>query len=58
VGKGGVVRDAQKQQAIINKIVRFGREHQLKQLGLAPSCLPGPKGNREFFIAWQLAGSK
>ncbi len=54
--KGGVVRDAQKQQAVIDKIVRFAREHQLEQLGLTPSCLPGPKGNREFFIAWLKKG--
>jgi len=54
VGKGGVVRDAQKQQVVVNKIVCFARERHLEQLGLIPSPIRGPKGNQEFLIAWRV----
>lgn len=53
VGKGGVVRDKEKQQAVIEKISQFGEKHGLKEVGVIPSPIPGPKGNQEFLIAWQ-----
>jgi 23S rRNA (cytidine1920-2'-O)/16S rRNA (cytidine1409-2'-O)-methyltransferase len=50
VGKGGVVRDAAKHEAVLDKV-----EAQAALIGLVPrgrvaSVLLGPKGNREFFV--------
>ena len=50
VGKGGVVRDPEKHQEVIDSLSVF-----FKQLGLwagpvIQSPVPGPKGNREFMI--------
>lgn len=50
VGKGGVVRDTEAHRLVITKVGRRAVELGLRILGAAPSCLLGPKGNREFFI--------
>lgn len=50
VGKGGVVRDPEAHRQVITKVGRRAIELGLQILGAAPSCLLGPKGNREFFI--------
>ena len=50
VGKGGVVKDSQLHQATIDKIDAFGTALGLKNHGVVPSPLLGPKGNREFLI--------
>src|SRR5574337_695331 len=50
VGKGGVVRDPEAHRQVITKVGRRAIELGLQILGVAPSCLLGPKGNREFFI--------
>jgi 23S rRNA (cytidine1920-2'-O)/16S rRNA (cytidine1409-2'-O)-methyltransferase len=50
VGKGGVVRDPEQHRQVITNIGRVAIELGLKILGATPSCLLGPKGNREFFI--------
>ncbi|RMF88618.1 MAG: TlyA family RNA methyltransferase [Nitrospinota bacterium] len=50
VGKGGVVRDPAKHQAVIQKLVRFARDQGFSVEGVLPSPLLGPKGNREFFL--------
>ncbi len=50
VGKGGVVRDPKKQAAAVDRISRVARELGLNVLGVKESPLPGPKGNREYFI--------
>lgn len=50
VGKGGVVRDPEAHRLVITKVGRRAVELGLRILGAAPSCLLGPKGNREFFI--------
>ncbi|MDD5560260.1 TlyA family RNA methyltransferase [Candidatus Methylomirabilis sp.] len=50
VGKGGVVRDPEAHRQVITKVGRRAIELGLQILGVAPSCLFGPKGNREFFI--------
>jgi 23S rRNA (cytidine1920-2'-O)/16S rRNA (cytidine1409-2'-O)-methyltransferase len=50
VGKGGVVRDLEAHRLVITKVGRRAVELGLRILGAAPSCLLGPKGNREFFI--------
>lgn len=50
VGKGGVVRDRQVHRLVIAKVGRRAIELGLRICGATPSCLRGPKGNREFFI--------
>ncbi|MDE2484477.1 MAG: TlyA family RNA methyltransferase, partial [candidate division NC10 bacterium] len=50
VGKGGVVRDPEQHRLVIMKVGRRAIELGLRIHGAAPSCLLGPKGNREFFI--------
>ncbi len=50
VGKGGVVRDPALHQKVIDRISAFGRDLGLSVLAVVESRLPGPKGNKEFFI--------
>ncbi len=50
VGKGGVVRDADLHQGVIDRIVDFCHTIGLKSCGVTPSPILGPKGNREFLI--------
>lgn len=50
VGKGGVVRDADKHQEVQDKIVDLARSLGCEVLGMTDSPLLGPKGNREFLI--------
>ncbi|PWB79223.1 MAG: TlyA family rRNA (cytidine-2'-O)-methyltransferase [Candidatus Methylomirabilota bacterium] len=57
VGKGGVVRDAEAHRQVITKVGTRAVELGLRILGAAPSCLLGPKGNREFFIYLSTIGT-
>ncbi len=50
VGKGGVVRDAAARRAAIVSVASAARALGAEVVGLAPSGLPGPKGNRETFL--------
>lgn len=50
VGKGGVVKDPVLHQKVIERISRFCENLGLKVLGVVESPLPGPKGNKEFFM--------
>jgi 23S rRNA (cytidine1920-2'-O)/16S rRNA (cytidine1409-2'-O)-methyltransferase len=50
VGKGGVVRDPALHQEVIDEIVIFCRTLGLESLGITPSPILGPKGNKEFLI--------
>ena len=51
VGKGGVVKDSALHDAVIHALeVFFTDECQLACLGVTPSPVEGPKGNREFII--------
>jgi 23S rRNA (cytidine1920-2'-O)/16S rRNA (cytidine1409-2'-O)-methyltransferase len=50
VGKGGVVRDRTKHQAVLDRISRFSESIGLRVRGTMESPLLGTKGNREFFI--------
>jgi 23S rRNA (cytidine1920-2'-O)/16S rRNA (cytidine1409-2'-O)-methyltransferase len=58
VGKGGVVRDPELHREVMTNIGKRAVELGLRILGAAPSCLLGPKGNREFFIYLSRAGVK
>lgn len=52
VGKGGVVRDPTQHAAVCEGIRRWLEEERgWRVLGVTPSPLLGPKGNREFLIA-------
>ncbi|NVM21207.1 MAG: TlyA family RNA methyltransferase [Desulfobacterales bacterium] len=48
VGKGGVVRDPALHQQVIEDLARAFSDLGLRQLGIIPSPILGPKGNKEF----------
>jgi len=50
VGKGGIVRDAEQHARVIEELAHFFRSLGLECSKAAPSPLPGPKGNKEFFM--------
>ena len=50
VGKGGVVRDAAVHTRVLREIAESALSWGAETLGVVDSGLPGPKGNREFFI--------
>jgi 23S rRNA (cytidine1920-2'-O)/16S rRNA (cytidine1409-2'-O)-methyltransferase len=50
VGKGGVVRDPDVHRRVLREIVDRVPGWDAHVAGLADSGLPGPKGNREFFL--------
>ena len=55
VGKGGVVREPELHDAAIKRIEDFGLGLGLKCLGVTPSPVLGPKGNREFLIYFTIS---
>jgi 23S rRNA (cytidine1920-2'-O)/16S rRNA (cytidine1409-2'-O)-methyltransferase len=54
VGKKGVVRDPQIHQQVCRVIREYCEGLGLKVLGVAPSPILGPEGNREFLMAARL----
>jgi len=48
--KGGVVKDQAAHRAVLLKVGQVAEELHLNVLGIIPSPLSGPKGNREFFM--------
>jgi 23S rRNA (cytidine1920-2'-O)/16S rRNA (cytidine1409-2'-O)-methyltransferase len=50
VGKGGVVRDPEVHKRVVDKIAEQAPDWGARVEGVADSGLPGPKGNREFFL--------
>ena len=50
VGKGGVVRDLQLQQAAVQRVAAAAAALGLKVSPAFPSTLKGPKGNQEYFL--------
>ncbi len=50
VGKGGVVRDPEKHQAVIDSVCELAKTLHLEVLGVTESPILGPKGNREFLL--------
>jgi 23S rRNA (cytidine1920-2'-O)/16S rRNA (cytidine1409-2'-O)-methyltransferase len=53
VGKGGIVRDAQLQQAAIDKVVQAGEKAGLQFVESYESPITGREGNREFFALFK-----
>lgn len=50
LGAGGVVRDPALHVQAITKVVNHGLQAGLFPRAIIPSALPGPHGNREFFV--------
>ena len=50
IGKGGVVRDSDLHEKVIEEIREFADGLGLIPVGVSPSPILGPKGNREFLI--------
>jgi 23S rRNA (cytidine1920-2'-O)/16S rRNA (cytidine1409-2'-O)-methyltransferase len=50
VGKGGVVRDPDVHRRVLRELVEAGLGWGATTVGVVDSGLPGPKGNREFFL--------
>jgi 23S rRNA (cytidine1920-2'-O)/16S rRNA (cytidine1409-2'-O)-methyltransferase len=50
VGKGGVVRDREVWRRVLREIGEAALAWDAEPVGIADSGLPGPKGNREFFL--------
>ncbi|MFH7319105.1 TlyA family RNA methyltransferase [Desulfurivibrio sp. D14AmB] len=48
VGKGGVVRDQELHQEVVAALREFAQGLKLNWVGVVPSPILGPKGNREF----------
>jgi 23S rRNA (cytidine1920-2'-O)/16S rRNA (cytidine1409-2'-O)-methyltransferase len=50
VGKGGVVRDPELHRQVLRRVVDAALGWGATTVGVVDSGLPGPKGNREFFL--------
>jgi 23S rRNA (cytidine1920-2'-O)/16S rRNA (cytidine1409-2'-O)-methyltransferase len=50
VGKGGVVRSEEDRRQTVEAVKEVARGLGFAVQGISESCLPGPKGNREYFI--------
>jgi 23S rRNA (cytidine1920-2'-O)/16S rRNA (cytidine1409-2'-O)-methyltransferase len=50
VGKGGVVRDPTIHARVVRQVAEAALGWQAQTVGVVDSGLPGPKGNREFFL--------
>jgi len=55
VGKGGIVRDRQKQQEVVDKINEFVSGICLRLVGVTESPILGAEGNREFLSLYERA---
>lgn len=53
VGKGGVVRDAELHEQVVEKIRTLAKELGCEVVGVTESPILGPKGNKEFLICLQ-----
>ena len=50
VGRGGVVRDPEVHRCVLREIAAAALAWSAQTVGVVDSGLPGPKGNREFFL--------
>jgi 23S rRNA (cytidine1920-2'-O)/16S rRNA (cytidine1409-2'-O)-methyltransferase len=51
VGKGGIVRDENKHEEVVNKITKFIEELNFDVSGVIPSPILGAQGNKEFLLS-------
>ncbi len=54
VGKGGVIRNPEKREAVVADLNHYCQKHGLQGRSAIPSPLTGPKGNVEFFNIFTL----
>jgi len=54
VGKGGIVRDAQVHDRVLDEVTDAARQIGLERLAVAPSPIEGATGNREFLMVLEL----
>ena len=57
VGRGGVVRSPDDRREAVETVADFAKEIGFSLLGVAPTGLPGPKGNLETFVKLGTNGS-
>jgi len=50
VGRGGVVRQPEQHEAVLRRVIAWGRALGLGPQGVIPSPILGPAGNREFLL--------
>jgi 23S rRNA (cytidine1920-2'-O)/16S rRNA (cytidine1409-2'-O)-methyltransferase len=50
VGRGGVIRDPEVQRRVLREVAEAALAWPAQAVGVVDSGLPGPKGNREFFL--------
>jgi 23S rRNA (cytidine1920-2'-O)/16S rRNA (cytidine1409-2'-O)-methyltransferase len=50
VGKGGVIRDPEVHRRVLREVAESALAWPAETVGVVDSGLPGPKGNREFFL--------
>ena len=50
VGRGGVVRDPETHRRVLREVAEAALAWPARTVGVVDSGLPGPKGNREFFL--------
>jgi 23S rRNA (cytidine1920-2'-O)/16S rRNA (cytidine1409-2'-O)-methyltransferase len=53
VGKGGIVREPEKHQRVIDEILTFVSRLGSHHLGTIESPITGAEGNKEFLAAWR-----
>ncbi|MET0752405.1 MAG: SAM-dependent methyltransferase, partial [Pyrinomonadaceae bacterium] len=53
VGKGGIVRDAEKQVRVVSEINSFAESCGLKVSGIIDSPILGADGNKEFLALYE-----
>ncbi|MBI4318156.1 MAG: TlyA family RNA methyltransferase [Chloroflexi bacterium] len=58
VGKGGVVKDPAVHRQVLEKLANWAEANGVKVLGLVPSPILGPAGNREFLILLSRVGEE
>ncbi|MEZ5422678.1 MAG: TlyA family RNA methyltransferase [Pyrinomonadaceae bacterium] len=58
VGKGGIVREADKQERVVKEVNSFAEGLGLRTVGVIPSPILGAEGNKEFLACYQLEGPK
>ncbi len=56
VGKGGIVRDVEKQRRVVEELKEFARSMGLEVKGECTSPIKGAKGNREFWLYLSMDG--
>ncbi|ROS74293.1 TlyA family RNA methyltransferase [Cellulomonas sp. PhB143] len=57
LGSGGVVRDREQQADAVARVLEVCARHGLAARAVVPSALPGPSGNREFFVLLRAGGA-